>query len=256
MGIRYEGRYPDADSALATKKWADDTSRSLAVDTAYVNGEISRVVQANNLQTTSYVDAQDNLLARLTDVQAADAACLAATARNNTVAGLDGSGMLISAQLPTTIVTDRIARSHTGTAAFTGSYTCTTSSVREKKLASVTIADPGFSYIPLPFGFVTGAAGGTPGLYPWNGNGICGQLTVCPPVGSGDTIYGLGGCTDSPNQGSYAVLPHGASGATPFTTPAVTGSLTLDLYGCCLQGSGYIFSATNLSFFVIVMPAL
>lgn len=256
MGIRYVGRYPDADLTVTTKKWADDTAAARAVTTTFVNSEISRVVQASNLQTATYVDAQDALLARLADVQAADAACLPATARNSTVAGLDSTGMLINSQLPATIVTDRVARSHVGTVVFSGSYTCTTTTTREKKLATVSIPDPGFAYIPLPFGVVTGQAGGTPGLYSWSGNGVCGQLTVCPPQGSGDTIYGLGAASDSPTVGSYPILPYAASSATPINRPAVQGALTLDLYGCCFQGAGYTFFSTGLSFYVLVVPAM
>ena len=164
--------------------------------------------------------------------------------------------MLISTQIHTTITTDRTARSHVGTAAFSGTYTATTTTPRERKLASVTIPDPGFAYIPLPFGSVTGQAGGTPGLYPWNGNGVCGLLTVCPPQGSGETIYGMGAGTDSPVSGTYPIFPYGASNTTPGNRPAVTGSLVLDLYGSCFQGSGYTFSSAGLSFYVIVVPAL
>lgn len=256
MPIRYEGRYPDGDNSLATKKWTDDTNVSLAVTTSFINSEIARVISANNLQTTTYVDNQDALVAKLSAVTAADTLYVDSTARNTTVAGLDSSGMLISTQLPNTIVTDRVARSHVGSASFSGTYTCNTTTVREKKLATVSIPDPGFAYIPLPFGFVTGYAGGTPGLYPWSGNGTCGQLVVCPPQGSGDTIYGFGSGTDSPTAGLCPVLPYGASNATPGNRPAVNGALTLDLYGSCFQGSGYTYSSTGLSFFVIVVPAM
>jgi hypothetical protein len=256
MGIRYEGRYPDADSALGTKKWSDDTAAAVAVTPTFITSEIARVVTANNLQTATYVDAQDALLAKLADVQTAATALLPDTARNTTVAGLDASGMVFSSQIAGAVTTDRVTRSFAGSAVFSGSYTATTTTPREKKLATVTITDPGFAYIPLPFGFVTGSAGGTPSIYPWTGNGVCGQLVVCPPQGSGDTIYGLGGCTDSTVPTLYPILPYGASQVTPTNRPAVTGNLTLDLYGCCFQGGGYTFYSTNLAFYVIVIPAM
>lgn len=256
MGIRYEGRAPDSDFSVVTKKWADDTAQAQAVTTTYINNEITRVVTRDNLQTTTYVNAKDDLLAKLTDVQSADALCLPLTARNTTVAGLDAGGMLITSQISQTIVTDRVTKCYTGTAAFSGTYTCTTTTVREKKLASVTIPDPGFPYVPLPFGAVYGQAGGTPGLYIWSGNGVCGQLTVCPPQGSGETIYGMGACTDAPVQASYPILPYAASATTPTNRPAVTGALTLDLYGCCFQGTGYTFHSSGLNFYVLVIPVM
>jgi hypothetical protein len=256
-GIRYEGRSPDSDNSVVTRRWSNDNAGSLAVTTTFVNTEIARVVAANNLQTKTYVDDQDNLLAKLTDVTTADNLRLESTARGTTVASLDSSGMLTATQIPTTLVTERTARSVFATApSFSGTYTCTTTATREKLLATLTILDPGFPYIPLPFGFVSGQAGGTPGLYPWSGNGVCGQLTVCPAAGSGDTIYGVGACSDTPATGVYPIFPYAASNTTPSTRPATNGTLTLNLYGCCFQGSGYSFSSTGLSFYVIVIPAM
>lgn len=256
MGIRYEGRYPDADLAIATKQWADDTAVTRAVTPTFVSGEIARIIQSSNLQAITYVNTQDGLLAKLADVQSAYANVLPATARNTTVAPLDASGMIASAQLPSNMTTDRVAKTFTGTAAFSGTTTSTSTTIRDKKLASVTITDPGYAYIPLPFGSVTAQAGSTPGLYGWSGNAVCGQLTVAPPPGSGDTVYGLGGCSDSPIAAPYPLFPYGGSGVYPGTQPSVSGNLTLDLYGCCFQGSGYTFSSTGLVFYVIIMPAL
>lgn len=254
-GIRYEGRYPDGDSSLITRQWSNETAAALAVTNPFLAGEVARVVAASSLQTTTYVDAQDALLAKLADVQSADSALLDTGARNTTVATLDSSGNLTASQIPSTLVTERAAFSVAAAgASFSGSYSTTTTTIREKLLATLTIPDPGFPYIILPFGSVTGQAGGTPGLYPWSGNGVCGQLTVCPPPGD-DTIYGLGACSDSSAAGAYPILPYGSSNNTPLNRPAVNGSLTLNLYGCCFQGSGYSFSSTGLVFYVIGIPA-
>lgn len=256
MGLRYEGRFPDSDSSLGTKEWAEGAAQNSAVTTTYINNEIARVVTVNNLQTTSYVDGRDALLAKLADVQSADAACLPLTARNSTVAGLNETGTLYSGQLSNTIITERAVKCFVGTVAFSGTHTCTQNSLREKKLATVNIVDPGFSYIPLPFGFITGQAGGTPTLYPWSGNGVCGRVVVCPPEGSGDTVYGLGACTDTSISGRYPILPSATANATPANLLAVKGNLTLDLYGSCFQGTGYTFSSEGLSFYVLIFPAM
>jgi hypothetical protein len=265
-GVRYEGKAPDGDDGLVNRGWITDTALpAQAVTNEFINGEINRVVTTNNLQGKTYVDTQDGLVAKIADVNAADNLFLNASARGTTVASLDGTtsqgvgGMLITSQVDAaTLVTDCIARSHVGVTAanFTASVTSNETTTRNKLLATVTIPDPGFPYHPLPFGFVAGQAGGTPGLYPWNGNGILGQLTVCPAAGSGDTIYGLGACGDTPSAALYPILPYAASNTTPTTRPATNGSLTLNLYGCCLQGNGYTFLAAGLSFYVIVIPAM
>jgi len=254
--IRYEGRYPDADASLTHKRWADDAIAASAVTPSFVNGEVDRVIAASNLQTTTYVDAQDALLAKIADFTAADNNCLDATTRGVTVAPLDGSGMVTANYLPPGLITERVIRTHVGTASFSGTLTSTTTTVRERKLATVSIPDPGFPYLVLPFGNVTGYAGATPEVYPWTGNGVCGLFVVCPPAGAGEVIYGLGGGTDSTLMSSYPILPYAASGSTPLTRPAVTGALTLDLYGSCFQGTGYVFSSSGLSFYVLIVPAI
>lgn len=256
-GIRYEGRRPDSDIALATKGFADDAIAAAAVTADYVTVEIARVVSANDLRTATYVDAQDALLAKLADVEAAAAGLLDATARGTTVAPLNGSAQVdVSYIPPGTLLTERTLSTVTGSATFSGTLTATTTNPRERKLATASIADPGFPYHPLPFGTVSGQASGTPVVYPWSGNGVCGLLTVCPPAGSGDTIYGIGGCTDTPTAARYPIVPYAASGATPVNRPPVNGAITLDLYGACFQGSGYTFNSSGLEFWILVVPAL
>lgn len=254
MPIRYEGRYPDSDATLISKLWADDAVVAGTVTQTWLDGQIATAATNANLKTVSYVDEQDAQRATLAEVAAADALYVNATAKGVSVATLDAGGMVTAAQLPT-VVTDRVARSVVGEAVFSGTLTATTTAPREKRLATVTITDPGFPYLPLPFGAVTAQSGETPALYAWTGTQLCGQLTVCPPEGSGDTIYGLGACSDTPTAAVYPILPYAASNTTPITRPPVKGDLTLDLYGCCFQGSGYQFSSTELSFYVLVIPA-
>lgn len=254
MPIRYEGRYPNSDSSIVSRLWVDDANVEGAVTTNYLDGEIATAVATANLQSVSYVDIQDGKRATLAAVQTADTLYADTTAKNTVIASLNAGGMVTPTQLPT-LITDRVALSFTGTTVFSGSQTANDSTARDRKLATVTITDPGYPYIPLPFGYVSAQSGGTPGLYPWSGTQVTGQLTVCPPEGSGDTIYGLGACTDSPVTSSYPILPYAASRATPTNRPAVRGDLTLDLYGSCFQGSGYVFYSTGLSFYVLVLPA-
>lgn len=258
VALRSEGRNPDADSSLTTKKWADDTNTALAVTTSYVNSEIARVVAVNDLQTPTYVDFQDSLLASASDVASADALYLSLTDKNTTVATLTSSGMLKSTQTPT-LVTDRVSQMFQGTALFSGTLTSQTTLDRDQRLATVTITDPGFPYIPLPFGMVTAKAEGSTSVEePWKGTGVTGRLLVAPPAGSGqaDFIYGIGWCSDTPGYASYPVVPYAGSGVNPRTRPAQTGSLTLELFGSAYQNLGYTFASANLTFYVLVLPAV
>lgn len=259
VALRYEGRPTDADSAVAIKSWADTANTALTVTTGYVNSEISRVVALNDLQTTTYVDYQDSLLADASAVADADALYLSLTEKDVSVATLTSSGMLRSTQLPT-LVTDRVAQMVEGTVSFSGTLTSLTTLDRDLLLASVTIDDPGYPYIPLPFGMVTAKAGGDANLTeePWKGTGVTGRLLVAPPSGSGvaDFIYGIGWCSDNPAYATYPVFPYGGTGVSPSTRPAQTGSLTLNLFGSSYQNTGYTFSSANLSFSVLVVPAV
>jgi len=251
--IRYEGRYPDGDNSLANLQWVDQAVTDLAVTETFVNAQIARVINLSNLKTTTYVDTQDALLAPLDVVQDADDNYLEQIAKDDSVASLDSEGMLVESQVHANLVTERKAFFVEGSASFSGSYTATTTTPREKLLATLTVDDPGFPWIPLCFGSVSGQAGNTPPLYPWMGNTTCGQLTVM--ASTGDTIYALGGGTDSSIAGSYPLFPYGASNNTPVNRPPINGGITLNLYGCCFQGSGYIFHSEGLSFHMIGVPS-
>ena len=252
-GIRYEGRYPDGDNSLSILQWVDQAVTDLAVTSTFVNSQIARVINTSNLKTTTYVDAQDALLAPLSAVQTADNNYLEASAKDVSVASLDSEGMLLEDQTHPDLVTERSAFVVVGSSSFSGSYTATTTTAREKLLATLTVADPGFPWVPLCFGSVSGQAGNTPPLYPWSGNTTCGQVTVM--ADTGDTIYALGGGTDSPIPSALSIFPYGASNNTPVNHPPINGGITLNLYGCCFQGSGYIFHSEDLSFYVVGVPS-
>lgn len=259
-GLPYRGRAPDSDSSVVNKKWSDDANAAIVVTESYVNGRITNEIGTLALQTQVYVDNQDLLRAQKTDVDAGDLLCVPASQLNavNGVAGLDVDGNLKTAQVPAGVITDRVARGSEATYLLAGgaTQTVTTTNQREFKLATVTIADPGFPWHPLPFGTVMGKAGGTdPGLRS-RGNSNAGLLTVLPPSAVSNIVYGAGACTASFYNDLYCVLPYGASSLVPSGRPAIVGGLTLELYGSCYVGNSYIFSGTSLSFNVMVLPAV
>lgn len=109
-GIPYVGRTPDSDGVVVPKNYADSTQAAAAVTTGAV-GTLITATQAT-LTTRVYADAQDLLVAHKTDVTAADLNYLNASLLNaaSGVAGLDSSGNLISAQVPSGTLTDRVAQ--------------------------------------------------------------------------------------------------------------------------------------------------
>ena len=278
--LPYVGRAPDSDATIVPKSYADATNTSLAVNSSYVNAQIASVV--STLTNQSYVDSEDALRAHKSAVTTADNSYVAATALNaaNGVAGLDVNGNLISSQFPTSgVVTDRVTQCYSvaspsggqglfggvlssvtgavGTILLSGSHTVGTSSIREYKLASIPIPDPGFPWRPLPFAWVQGssASGGVPASRQV-GNGNYGLLAVMPPAGVSDQVYGAGICTGSSVTDTYPVLPYAAANQSPTTVPAISGSLELDLFGSCWSGTSYTFYAANLVYLVMVVPAL
>lgn len=261
--LKYVGRTPDSDSTVAPKSFVDTTNTSLAVTTDYVTNAIN--LEAANLSLQSYVDTQDNLRAHKTDVDAADALYVASSKLGaaSGVASLDSSGNLTASQVPAGIVTDRLALSYNattmGSVFLTGSntHTVTTTGIREFRLATLTVPDPGFPWRPIPFGIVCGGAtGASAPATRYLGTGNYGLLTVCPPSGVSNTVYGIGLCTGTFFLDFFPIIPYAGTNQNPTSVPAITGSLQLDLYGCCWSGSTYTFAGLNMMFSVLVMPSL
>jgi hypothetical protein len=261
VGARMVGRAPDSDSSLTTHKYAADYNATIVVDATYVNGRIAVELAENSLQTKTYVDQKDALRAQTADVIAADTAYVNASTLGvpNGIAQLDNDGDTLPGQLPGTLITDRIAVSVPGTLLLGSSstHTCTTTVLREFRLATATIADPGYPWIPLPFATVTGYSLSNDPASRIVATTAVGQMAVIPPSGVSDTIYAAGVCAGVYNKPDiYVALPYGASLMTPITQPAVQGGLQLDLWASCLQSSNYVFSGAGLSYHVLVVPAM
>lgn len=276
--LSYRGRSPDSDATIAPKGYADTYSASVAVTTTVVNSIISTA--AATLTTKAYVDTRDALYAKKTAVTTADGNYLPTPYLSVAVAGLDGNATLLSSQIPTGVVTDRVFKCYSlnqavasavgpststtvanasGTVNLTSgqSHTVTTTTLREYRLATISIPDPGYLWRPLPFAWVQGnSSGGSVPATPDLGNGNYGLLTCTPPSGVSDTIYGTAICTGKPTTDTYVVTPFALPSQTPTSVPAITGALQLDLYGCCFSGTTYTFIGTNLQYFVLVVPAL
>ena len=262
--LQYRGRYPDSDSSLVHKGFADSDNQSIIVDANWVNTTVATAVTSNSLQTPTYVNNQDTLRAHKTDVDAADNNYLplAALGVAGGVATMDGLHLKDS-QVPDGVMVNRVAQiydlANYGTAYLAPgmTHTVTTTTAREYKIASITVPDPGYPWIPLCFGTIGGYFNGNPDPNRTIGTDNLGQVTVMPPSGVSDTIYAAGALNGIPQRMSYyPFIPHGGLNWTPSNVPVINGSLTLNLYGCCYGVSGFVFSGTGLNYRVLVFPAL
>lgn len=263
--LRMVGRAPDSDSSVANKVWSDAENQSVLVDSTWINTRIAAAIVSNSLQTAAYVDAQDDLRAQKTEVDAADFAYVptAALGVAGGVATIDDEGNLTPGQIPSGVMTDRVARVYNlasyGTTflAPSNSHQVNTSGIREYKIAAINIPDPGFPWFPLCFGLVGGYANVTATADRTAGSNRLGRVAIMPPSGVSDTVYGLAVCTGVPQRLSYyPLLPTAAQNANPTNTPPIIGPLELDMWGSCYSQTPYVFTGLGLSFQVVAMPAI
>lgn len=257
------GRTPDSDSVEVPKSYADAALAAGLPSVASVRSNITTQINTKHLVTKAYVDQSNAQVAQKAAVDAADALYVPTSALSapNGVAGVGSDGNLIPGQVPAGVPTEFLAKSYDvhsdGLVYFNQPQTVLTNNLRELRIASITIPDPGYPWRPIPRAFVLG---GDPGATQPNtrtgGTGTYGMLTVMPPHAVSDQVYGTGICTDSWYWNFYEVMIYAAAGQTPTSVPPVVGGLELDLYGCCWSGTGYQFSPEGLLYWILCAPAL
>lgn len=250
MGLKYVGRQPDSDYSVVHKKWVDDRYTATKVDLAYVNSEVTAV--SSGLSTPAYVDDQDNLRAKTANVNSADNNYIPLTQKGqaNGVASLGSDNYIIASQLPTLVTERKPVFKNADTVYLTGVRAVTTTNAKEFKAATLTIADPGFPYIPLVLSSIQGGA--TTGAQgPKSvGTGNYGQVSVLDP---NNKKYGWAICGDLKSYAFHTVIPYGA----PLTDEpvSVSGPLTLDLWLGLWAGSTYVFTDDSFVFSVLIYPS-
>lgn len=261
-GKWYAGRTPDSDSVEVPKAFADSTIAAGLPSVTYVRNKIAQAISSVTLETPAYVNLANAQVAQKITVDTADQAYVATGQLNvaGGVAGLDSGGDLFTAQIPAGVPTEYTMASfdvfNNGIVYLTGPQTALTNSLRELKIASIQIADPGYPYRPIPMGIVqAGDPGGTQ-LSRTVGTTNYGLLVVMPPHVVSDQVYGAGICTDTTALNFYQFLPYAAAGATPTLVPPVQGDLELDLYGSCWTGTGYQFTPSGLTYSIFCFPAM
>lgn len=255
------GRTPDSDSVEIPKSFADSLVASLIPTVSFVKSKIA--LASVGKVTPAYVNQSNAQLAHKTAVTAADALYVPTTALNaaNGVAGLDSSGNLIGSQIPDGVPTEFAAKyydvSDSGTVFPNTTQTVSTNNLRELKIASIEIDDPGYPWRAQPFALVQGGdPGGTNPGSRLVGTNTYGLLSVLPPQGVSNQVYAAGICTDTFAMNYYQCFPYAAPGQTPTSVPPIVGGIELDLCGSCWTGTGYQFSPVGLLYWVLVLPAL
>jgi hypothetical protein len=259
------GRPPDSDSVVATTQYTQARWNATLVTPQWITQQVT--IASANLVTQSWINQQ------ISNYLSQSAVTTALTGYVPTselgaasgVAQLNSNLLVPSGQLPT-LVTNSLAVNYD--AAISGviilpsgqTATAQTDVIGAVPLAKVTIADPGYPWVPLPFAVVQGNAGGAGSGTRLAGNNNFGFLTVTP-FGATSPIYAAGICTDDSVPNYYLCLPYGGgvgSVMTPLTQPPIIGSLTLLLSGCSWSGGvgGYVFSGTGMVFYVLVVPAV
>ena len=254
--LKYRGRTPDSDYAMLAKSYADSAYATLSADNDFITA--TTVAATAPLVSTTYVDSQDALRAHIADVDAADANYVLATQLgvNSGVAQLGSDGYVPSGNLPT-LPTERVPFIHTyDTCYLSDAHTVTTVGAKVYKVATMTIPDPGWPYVPLAFVVIRG--GGDP---------ITGRADRTMTAGSRGQISVYDShnvrqawtVTTARERYDYQVCtPYGDDATNPTSYPPVTGTVTYDAWlGLWTGGTTYTFSAGDgFSFYVIGFPAI
>lgn len=251
--IPYVGRVPNSDSSIMTKVNVDDRYGELAVSDDFLGDQLAAETPA--LVTQTYVDTQDALRATKVAVDALDAQYLPDTARDaaNGVAPLNSSGYVPATNLPF-VYTSRWPTFHNVDNTYmTSQHTCTTTNVKEYEAARLTIPDPGFPYIPIPFALVLGGALAGTAASESVGTSIYGQITI---LDASNTKWGWCITSGQKQLVYHSCLPFADSTVNPTSRPPVTGSTTLSLYLSVWGGASYTFDPLGLQFYAIAMPGV
>lgn len=259
--LRYVGRAPDLPGTIATAAYAQADATAFLVTPAFVTQQTTQATA--NLVNQTWINQQVANYSTQSQVNTTLGAYLPTSALGSTVAQLDSNGLIPGGVLPT-ITTNSLAVSYDvysdAGAIFLPAgvtFVTTTSNIGELEIASITIPDPGYAWLPYAIAYVQGFSGATPSGSRLFGNGNVGYITVTPQ-GQTTPIYASGLCTADTLPNIYQVTPaaNSVGSITPQIVPSIVGGLTLQLSACNFTGSDYTYSGSGLVFFVVVLPAL
>lgn len=248
---KHVGRNPNSDASMVTKAYVDERRTALAVTPQYILDVVDNYASAISLVDQSYIDERDATRAKIADVDTADDLYLAAADRgaSNGVASLDGSGTVPMSQLPTPLVTSLpMTYVEAQTVNLEAEQTVTSSVTKTYQAAVLTITDPGFPYVVLPFAMISGRCPGTIDHSRRVGGDNFGKMTI---LTSSDVLMGAGVADNLLRSTTYPVVPT----APLSTTPTLQGgNLTLRLWLALYSGTQYTFEPDGFRFYALVLP--
>lgn len=248
---KYAGRAPDSDSSVITKGYTDTRYSTIKVDNAYISTSVAN--QAVPLTNQAYVDTQDNLRAKKAAVDTADGNYLAKTQIDaaNGLVPLDVDAYIPAANLGT-VATERKPVYIPGTITLSGDRNVSTTTAKEYQAGSLTIADPGYPYIPLFFAQVLGGSVLGTAASRASGTGSFGQISVLRT--DDDAKYAWTLCTAHKGLAYHTAFPYADNLINPGTRPPLTGTTNWALWLGLWNGTTYTFNSTGMVFYVLVIP--
>lgn len=281
--LRYIGPTPPTNTAsVLPKSQADVMFAALRVTNATITAQVASYLTAHPQATVAQFITQNALIAQQSVVATADSQYAMASSLNavNGVAGLDTNGNLISAQVVSgNVVTNRKAKFYsvgvapgsqgvlggtvnttpgaTGVVLINGSYEVTSTGPPYSQLASLSLPDPGWPWIPLCSGLIMGDSSATP-TAPFTrsqGTGNVGLVLVTADNAL-SPVYGTALCTDSYVTDIYPIQPFAAVNQSPTTVPPITGPKEFAVWGACWNSGPYTFYEQNFMFGVLQFPAM
>lgn len=245
----YKGRPPNSDFSVTHKQYVDTAYATAKVDLAYINQAVAH--EALNLVTTIYVDQQDGFLAQKTTADVADTNYLSVSelGQPNGLARLGLDTYVPTAQLPALQTERRVTFKNADSLFLTSTRELSVVNPRDYEVGRLTIADPGYPYVPLLFAMVTGGSVNGTAATGALGTGNFAQLSVMR-----DTIrYSYLLTSSQKTYETFTVLPT----ADPANSGApLSGDNTFSLWAGLDRGTTYTLNAVGLAFFAMVFPGL
>ena len=250
--LRYVGRYPDTEGAITPRSYAVAANDKTKVTLDYINKAVDSLVYP--LAKIEYVDQQDRKKALKTDVTAADELYFPASGHGLATLGTDG--FVTSTHIPSGVSVNRAANGYPTASPYSVNLTSGTTSSADYRallLGSITIAYPGFPFVVMPFGWVTGSNPTGTLKSRWAGTGNTGRILVMPTTGP-NIFCGWAACSGSQKLSSYPITP---AVSMNVMSQKFTTDVTLGVYGSVMvEATGRSYTFSGGSFHVIILPAV
>ena len=274
MPLRYVGRPPDTSATVAPASAVYSSAANSSnlfsrylVTTSWLANQITTLSSADPPVMSDYITQQAANYATQSQVTTALQQFIA----NSQIGAANGYAKLVNGGVPVgpgAQIASVSTNNKIGVYAMTnqllpsGNTYAITGTTTSFPLGTVTVPNPGYPWIPIPFAYVQGASTASgPGRLIGSGNYA---LLTVTPQGLASPVYAAGYMTDDPIMNYYPVVPCAVPGinttgspVTPLTQQplTLTTTFTLSVSGSGSSTTGYTVSGTGLVFYIAVVPA-